>query len=59
MPDKKPTSECATVWFAVLERAKNRHDFHLAARAERELKRLGVDVRFIPESDKPKGGNNA
>lgn len=39
---------CATVWFARLERAKNDHDFVNAAEAVRELRRLGVDVRFAP-----------
>jgi hypothetical protein len=33
-------------WFAVLEGARNTGDFELAAKAKRELARLGVDVRY-------------
>lgn len=48
---KQPAPEdCATVWFARLERAKNQKDFERAAEAVRELRRLGVDVRFTPVS---------
>lgn len=54
MSDTKPNEDCAAVWFAILERAKNRNDFELAAKAERELRRLGVDVRFVPDSDREK-----
>ncbi|MFH0983756.1 MAG: hypothetical protein V2A79_19750 [Planctomycetota bacterium] len=35
-----------TAWFAVLERARRDNDFRRAAEAERELRRLGVRVRF-------------
>jgi hypothetical protein len=44
----------ATAWFAVLEGARNRGDYELAAKAQRQLKRLGVNVHF----DRPdrKGG---
>jgi hypothetical protein len=39
--------ECApTAWFAVLERARHTHDFESAARAKRELERLGVKVKY-------------
>lgn len=53
---EKPTSErdardCATAWFAVLERAKQAGDFATAARAVQELERLGVKVKY----QKPKG----
>lgn len=35
-----------TAWFAVLERARRTEDYELAARAKRELDRLGVSVKF-------------
>lgn len=38
--------DCPSVWFARLERAKNLHDFERAAEAVRELKRLGIIVKF-------------
>lgn len=44
-----PTNESIdspTTWFAVLERALRTGDFDLAARAKRELERLGVTVTF-------------
>lgn len=40
-------AECATVWFARLERAKAQNDFEAAAEAVRQLRRLGVKVAFI------------
>ena len=43
--------DCATVWFARLERAMDDHDFERAAQAVRELRRLGVDVKFSPATD--------
>lgn len=53
MPDPSPqkkrqdaASSSATAWFAVLERARRTDDYDLAARAQRELKRLGVHVKF-------------
>jgi|GEM_PF-6476728 len=39
-------SDCASVWFMRLERAKNLNDFATAAEAQRRLKELGVTVRF-------------
>jgi hypothetical protein len=33
-------------WFVRLEKARERHDHENAAQAIRELRRLGVDVRF-------------
>jgi hypothetical protein len=38
--------DCATAWFAVLEQSLNDGDVHRAAKATRELERLGVTVRF-------------
>jgi len=43
------------VWFALLERGRLAHDFALAARAERELQRLGVKVKY----QRPKGSRHA
>lgn len=40
------SNECASVWFLRLERAKNLNNFEAAAEAVRELRALGVDVRF-------------
>ncbi|MBN2019294.1 MAG: hypothetical protein JW749_03615 [Sedimentisphaerales bacterium] len=33
-------------WFLMLERAKQLHNFELAAKALRELERLGVIVKY-------------
>ena len=41
-----PPEECPITWFATLEAARAKSDFELAAQAVRELKRLGVLVRF-------------
>ena len=38
--------DCPTAWFAVLERARIDHDYERAAAATRELRRLGVEVKF-------------
>ncbi len=56
--DEKPTAnkdprDCPTAWFAVLERARMDGDFERAAEAIRQLRRLGVTVRF--ERRKAKG----
>lgn len=48
--------DCATVWFARLERAKQDNDFELAAEAIRQLRRLGVEVQFRTPT-RPAGGN--
>lgn len=40
------TSDCATVWFAILERAHRLGDHKRAAEALRNLKDRGVEVRF-------------
>jgi hypothetical protein len=39
-------AESPTAWFVVLERARHVGDFEKAAEAQRQLKRLGVIVRF-------------
>ena len=47
MPSIDPDPrDCATAWFAVLERARLDNDFARAADAVRELRRLGVQVKF-------------
>jgi hypothetical protein len=43
------------VWFLLLERGRKTGDFALAARAKRELERLGVFVRYR----RPKRGNSS
>jgi hypothetical protein len=40
--------DCATVWFARLERAKTNYDFEAAAEALQQLRRLGITVKFSP-----------
>ncbi len=42
----KKQSDCATVWFAILERAVNLGDADRAAEARQKLTELGVDVNF-------------
>ena len=49
-PKQAAPEDCATVWFARLERAKDDHDFERAAEAVRELQRLGVSVKFAPDT---------
>ncbi len=51
MPGKKSelrnqAIDSPAAWFAVLERARRIDDYELAARANRQLKRLGVIVKF-------------
>lgn len=42
-------------WFAVLERARYDNNYDLAARARRELERLGVVVKYHKSN---KGGHD-
>lgn len=37
-----------TYWFAILDIARERSDFARAAEAQRQLRRLGVEVSFAP-----------
>jgi hypothetical protein len=39
-------TDSPTAWFAAMERARQTDNYELAARAERELKRLGVTVNW-------------
>jgi hypothetical protein len=41
-----PVRDWPLWWFARLEAARERSDFQAAARAQRELERLGVSVQF-------------
>jgi len=43
---RREAAESPTAWFVVLERARDTNDFERAAEALRQLKRLGVTVRF-------------
>ena len=40
------TVNSPTAWFAALDRARRTSDFELAAKALKELRRLGVCVKF-------------
>ena len=42
----KKQSDCATVWFAILERAINLGNAEREAEARLKLKELGVEVDF-------------
>lgn len=44
-----------TAWFTVLEYARSRQDFALAATALRELNGLGVKVRYSPRRQRQDG----
>jgi hypothetical protein len=44
--DADTAADSPTAWFAVLERARLTEDYELAAKAQAELERLGVKVRF-------------
>jgi len=44
---KGRAEDCPTAWFAVLERANESGDVERAAQALRELRRLGVIVRYV------------
>jgi hypothetical protein len=43
----REAGDSPTAWFCVLEAAKRKGDRELANRAERELARLGVKVKYI------------
>lgn len=45
---REEASDSPTAWFVVLERARESCNFALAARAQRELERLGVKVSYAP-----------
>lgn len=49
---------CPAAWFAVLEHARENNDFERAAQAIRELRRLGVHVKYPvhPRRHKRGGG---
>jgi hypothetical protein len=41
-----PETDEPVYWFCILEQARWRGDFDLAARAKRELERLGVRISY-------------
>lgn len=43
---RREAEDSPIAWFLVLERARRMRDFERAAQATRELKRLGVTVRY-------------
>ena len=47
MKPKPRESDCPSVWFMILERAKESHNFERAAEAQKRLKELGVRVEYI------------
>ena len=44
--EKNLTHNNPVVWFVVLERARRDNNFDLAAKARRELKRLGLIIKY-------------
>lgn len=51
--DDREYRDCPTAWFSVLESALRAGDYERAAAAQRELKRLGVKVKFPASAVKP------
>jgi hypothetical protein len=47
--EREKPENCATAWFAALERARMTGNLSLETRAKRELLRLGVVVQFSDE----------
>jgi hypothetical protein len=50
--------EDPVVWLLLLERGRRTNDFELAARAKRELKRLGIRVIYRTARDRKRGKRN-
>lgn len=50
---RPPEFDRPIYWFAVLEQALDRSDLATAARAQRELKRLGITVNYQRGEVKP------
>ncbi|MCI0629274.1 MAG: hypothetical protein L0Y44_01305 [Phycisphaerales bacterium] len=59
MPKQQPTvpdepwRDSPAGWFVVLERARETNDYEAAGRALRELRRLGVIVKYRPRKRRP------
>lgn len=54
MKENRDVENSPSVWFMRLERAKNLNDFEAAADAVKQLRRLGVTVKFDhPKEAKP------
>ena len=45
-----PVTDHPVYWFAIMEDAKDRGEFEAAARAKRELERLGVHIAYKPRT---------
>ena len=56
---KQEAEQSALAWFATMERAKLENNFALAAKAQRELARLGVTVNKPRASKKRKAVRDA
>lgn len=46
-------NESPVAWFVVLEQARKQNDFERAAEAQRELQRLGVNVKYRKQTTTP------
>ena len=57
--DARRPEDSPAAWFVVLERARQTNDFDLAARARRELERLGVRVTYQPTRANEAGSKGA
>jgi hypothetical protein len=45
--DEDDIRDSPMAWFYTLEDARLRHDFDLAAKAKRELERLGIRIDYV------------
>ena len=45
-PSDPAVADIPAYWFSIMEMAKESGDFELAARAKRELERLGVHITY-------------
>ncbi len=45
--------DCASVWFLILERARNLGDAERVAEAEAKLRELGVHIEWRPAQEQP------
>lgn len=49
-PNRRADAEDMPVtWFVTLQIAYERNDFALAAQSQRELRRLGIEVKYLPK----------
>lgn len=52
-----PVTNWPIYWFSVLEKAVDHGDYEKAAQATRELRRLGVEVKYRPHSIEREAAN--